>query len=144
MTKIIQKVCIITPVFRLNHAILLIFIFTFCSMHCVVLRTWDGGVSTSRPLTTTGPPIFIIFFIIIMIYLLYMYNNVIIFSAALKMVEDGGTVVYSTCSLSPVQNDGVVKMALKRIWQETNDNIIVKSVLYYSRLNILILYILMF
>ena len=40
----------------------------------------------------------------------------------------GGTVVYSTCSLSPIQNDGVVKMALKKIWEETNHQIIVKYV----------------
>lgn len=39
-------------------------------------------------------------------------------SNALHLVKPGGTVVYSTCSLSPVQNDGVVGMALRRLWQE--------------------------
>lgn len=37
---------------------------------------------------------------------------------ALHLVKPGGTVVYSTCSLSPIQNDGVVGMALRRIWEE--------------------------
>lgn len=45
----------------------------------------------------------------------------------------GGTVVYSTCSLSPIQNDGVVKMALKKIWEETNHQIIVKYVFFNQK-----------
>ncbi|GJQ80123.1 hypothetical protein Trydic_g19404 [Trypoxylus dichotomus] len=46
---------------------------------------------------------------------------------ALKLVKIGGNVVYSTCSLSPIQNDGVVHMALKRIWEETNIEVIIKD-----------------
>lgn len=46
--------------------------------------------------------------------------------AALKLIPIGGIVVYSTCSLSPIQNDGVVHMTLKRIWQETSIDLIVK------------------
>ncbi|XP_039275582.1 5-methylcytosine rRNA methyltransferase NSUN4-like [Nilaparvata lugens] len=48
-------------------------------------------------------------------------------SNALKIVKVGGTVVYSTCSLSPIQNDGVVQMALRDLWQETKHKIIVKD-----------------
>ncbi|KAL2722227.1 5-methylcytosine rRNA methyltransferase nsun-4 isoform X1 [Vespula squamosa] len=46
---------------------------------------------------------------------------------ALKLVTVGGTVVYSTCSLSPIQNDGVIQMTLKRIWEESNTVVVVKD-----------------
>lgn len=46
---------------------------------------------------------------------------------ALKLVVNGGIVVYSTCSLSPIQNDGVVQMALKNAWNETNSEFVVKN-----------------
>ncbi|GFG31356.1 hypothetical protein Cfor_10537, partial [Coptotermes formosanus] len=48
-------------------------------------------------------------------------------SHALKIVQPGGTVVYSTCSLSPIQNDGVVHMALRKVWEETDVQVIVKD-----------------
>lgn len=44
----------------------------------------------------------------------------------------GGTVVYSTCSLSPIQNDGVVQMALKKCWEETQSTMIVKYIILFS------------
>ncbi|KYN41109.1 Putative methyltransferase NSUN4 [Trachymyrmex septentrionalis] len=50
-----------------------------------------------------------------------------ILTNALKIISVGGTVVYSTCSLSPIQNDGVVGMALKKVWEETNSIMIVKD-----------------
>lgn len=39
--------------------------------------------------------------------------------SALQAVRPGGCVVYSTCTLSPLQNDGAVHLALSKIWQET-------------------------
>lgn len=47
-------------------------------------------------------------------------------SHALKLVQPGGTVVYSTCTLSPIQNDGVVHMALRKVWEETDIQVVVK------------------
>ncbi|XP_034945663.1 5-methylcytosine rRNA methyltransferase NSUN4 [Chelonus insularis] len=46
---------------------------------------------------------------------------------ALKIVTLGGTVVYSTCTLSPIQNEGVVQLALKKCFEENGITMIVKN-----------------
>ncbi|OAD52181.1 Putative methyltransferase NSUN4 [Eufriesea mexicana] len=46
---------------------------------------------------------------------------------ALKLVTVGGTVVYSTCTLSPVQNDGVIQATLQKAWQENDIVTVVKD-----------------
>ena len=40
----------------------------------------------------------------------------------LKHLAPGGSLVYSTCTLSPVQNDGVVHRVLSQLWEETSLN----------------------
>lgn len=36
----------------------------------------------------------------------------------LRLLRPGGSLVYSTCSLSPIQNDGVVNMALTKAFTD--------------------------
>ncbi|XP_054712696.1 5-methylcytosine rRNA methyltransferase nsun-4-like [Uloborus diversus] len=47
--------------------------------------------------------------------------------AALKALKPGGSLVYSTCSLSPVQNDGVVHMALSNLYSESPFEFIIQD-----------------
>jgi 16S rRNA C967 or C1407 C5-methylase (RsmB/RsmF family) len=47
--------------------------------------------------------------------------------AGLQYLKPGGTLVYSTCTLSPVQNEGVVNMALKNLWEETSLKFVVSD-----------------
>lgn len=54
----------------------------------------------------------------------------------LQLLKPGGSLVYSTCSLSPVQNDGVVNMALSKAFTDYHITATIKCVL--SRTNILI------
>ena len=42
------------------------------------------------------------------------------FSSAIQCTKPGGTIVYSTCTLYPQQNDGVIGIALKKIWENSN------------------------
>ena len=57
-------------------------------------------------------------------YLRLSYNmlnaNTVFFRSAILCTAPGGSIVYSTSTLSPIQNDGVVSLALKQIWEETN------------------------
>lgn len=39
--------------------------------------------------------------------------------SAIQCTKPGGTIVYSTCTLDPVQNDGVIGMSLQKIWENS-------------------------
>lgn len=41
-----------------------------------------------------------------------------ILANCIQLLRPGGSLVYSTCSLSPVQNDGVVQMALSKVFAD--------------------------
>lgn len=41
-----------------------------------------------------------------------------ILANCIQLLKPGASLVYSTCSLSPVQNDGVVQMALSKVFTD--------------------------
>lgn len=44
----------------------------------------------------------------------------------LKLLKPGGVLVYSTCTLSPIQNDGVVHMTLKKLYENAGMKFVIK------------------
>lgn len=49
-----------------------------------------------------------------------------ILSNCIKVLKPGGSLVYSTCTLSPVQNDGVVRMAIAKSFMEYGITVTIK------------------
>ena len=52
---------------------------------------------------------------------------VVSFSTGIRMCRPGGYIVYSTCTLSAPQNDGIIVRALDKLWQETNIDVVIKN-----------------
>lgn len=50
-----------------------------------------------------------------------------ILANCLRLLKPGGSLVYSTCSLSPVQNDGVVHMALQKVFNDFGLSFVIKD-----------------
>lgn len=50
-----------------------------------------------------------------------------VLQSSLRCLKIGGSLVYSTCSMSPVQNDGVVYDALKNVWSDTQMDFVVND-----------------
>jgi len=59
----------------------------------------------------------------------YLHHMLMIYcSGAIQCCRPGGVIVYSTCTLAPTQNDGVVSATLERIWQETKIGVVAESI----------------
>jgi 16S rRNA C967 or C1407 C5-methylase (RsmB/RsmF family) len=50
-----------------------------------------------------------------------------ILSNCIRLLKPGGDLVYSTCSLSPIQNDGVIHMALSSVFKEHGVTVTIKD-----------------
>lgn len=57
-----------------------------------------------------------------------------ILANCLRLLKPGGSLMYSTCSLSPVQNDGVVHMALQKAFNEHGLTFVIKDLSYLVQL----------
>ncbi|XP_013108221.2 5-methylcytosine rRNA methyltransferase NSUN4 [Stomoxys calcitrans] len=57
-----------------------------------------------------------------------------ILANCLRLLKPGGSLVYSTCSLSPVQNDGVVHMALQKAFNEYGLTFVINDLSYTIQL----------
>ena len=49
------------------------------------------------------------------------------FRAGIRSCKPGGSVVYSTCTLGAVQNDGVVQAALEEVWETSHMDVMVED-----------------
>lgn len=65
---------------------------------------------------------------------LLVYKSVVCcFRAGIKSCKPGGTVVYSTCSLAPTQNDGIIQAVFEDLWNTTKIDIAVENISWMSK-----------
>ena len=55
-----------------------------------------------------------------------LFDMLFAFSHGIRMCKPGGTIVYSTSTMSPPQNDGTVQRAISKIWEETSIDVAVQ------------------
>ena len=48
--------------------------------------------------------------------------------SAINSCKPGGSIVYSTCTISPVQNDGVIQDTLDYLWRETGVEVEIEDI----------------
>ena len=63
--------------------------------------------------------------ILVIIWML-LFDMLFAFSHGIRMCKPGGTIVYSTSTMSPPQNDGTVQRAISKMWEETNIDVVVQ------------------
>ena len=72
--------------------------------------------------------IFLFYFCNQFLILIDSYQAMHVCSAGIQSCRPGGIIVYSTCTLSPVQNDGAVAATLEHIWYRTGIEVVVEDI----------------
>lgn len=55
------------------------------------------------------------------------YRFAVAYSAGIRSCKPGGSIVYSTCTLAAVQNDGVIQAAVEELWETSDVDVVVED-----------------